>query len=84
MEEGGQTLLIVCAVLGGLVLILGAVYAYIYYTQIRPRHRPRHEDCYAPRSTQTQNGGSGEGEDRRFFHPFMILSYANRVKGDAV
>ena len=85
MDREGSTLLIVCAVLGGLVLLLGAVYAYIYYTQIRPRHRPRHDDRYSRSVLQTTSGNAqGDADDRRFFHPFMILSYANRVKADTV
>ena len=74
-----MVMLIIAAVLGGLVVILGAIYAYIYYTQIRPRHRPIHEDRYR---NNLQMSSQADGDDKRIFHPFMILSYAAKVKMD--
>ena len=79
--DGQTKLLIACGVLGGIVLILAAIYAYIYYTQIRPtQHRARHHsDRYTP-----VHQGSGDADDRKLRHAFMIFSYTHRAKSDAV
>ena len=75
----GMTLLIISAVLGGLVVILGAIYAYIYYTRINRRHRPiRDEHHLRNQSSSAQQ----DSEEKRPFHPFLILSYAAKVKRD--
>ena len=79
--EGGFILLILSAVLGGLVLILAAIYAYVFYTKIRPHQRHVHDDGYL--RTPPQNTTQPEPEEKRLFHPFMILAYANRIKRDA-
>ena len=73
------TLLVITTVLGVLVLIVAAIYAYIYYTQITPRRRVPHEDRFAI----PQNTAQTDPEERRLFHPFMILSYAGRWKKGA-
>ena len=71
-------LLIVSAVMGGIVVILGAVYAYVYYTQIRIR--PRHKYPVRTHPPTIQMNQDPDPEVRHLFHPFMILAYAGRFK----
>ena len=72
---------IVCAVLGGLVTILAVIYAYIYFTRIRPQHhRFSSEDRYVTRPTQQVSGQTENEDNKRLFQPFLIWSYANRVR----
>ena len=73
-----MVLVVITAVLGGLVLIVGAIYAYIYYTKIRPKQRPIHEERYSRNHPQMK--AQGDGDDKKILHPFMILSYAAKMK----
>ena len=77
--EGKFIIVIVCAVLGGLVMILAAIYAYIYFTRIRPHHRFTTEDRYT-RPVQQMTGQTENEDNKRLFQPFLILSYANRMR----
>ena len=90
MDDVGAILLLVSAAMGGVVVVLAALYAYVYYTQlriIRRRTGKAHVDGQIRRPPISQvkewskeSGGGDDKGDRRIFHPFMILAYASRIK----
>ena len=75
----GFILLIISAILGGIVVVLASVYAYVYHTQIRPGHRRKVDDEFRNPPMQ-QHQQEPETGRKRLFHPFMILAYASRWK----
>ena len=82
----GHVLCITAAVLGGLVLILGIIYAYIYFTHIKPRPRRFGEvrfDYEAKDSCKVQVGTEQE-KKRIKTHPFFIMNYVSRVRTDNI
>ena len=83
----GHVLLVTSAVLGGLVVILAAIYAYIYCTKIRPGGRNKHEDrgsIYVrdARSHSCADSNQNDG-DKRPMHPFLIWSYAAKFRRES-
>ena len=82
----GFILLVTVGVLGGLVLVLGAIYAYIWCVKIRPRHRPmgeEHRISHYSRDLQTIPSPAEEQQKGKIkTHPFFIVSYMSRVKAE--
>ena len=75
----GFVLVVTAGVLGGVVLILAAVYAYIYYTYIQPRSRRIHpiENLPPTQAASTQQ----EVEDTKMpMHPFLLYAYVAKFK----
>ena len=78
----GLILVIIAAVLGGLCIILGLIYAYIYCFKLRPRPRPFHEQRVVYNSYADQNQ-SNSGDDRPIkTHPFFIMHYVSKLRAD--
>ena len=87
-----MVLVVICAVLGGLVVILSAIYAYIYCFKMNPRHRHKGADdsrtqfyaregqgCSAAHEcAQTGDGG------RKKLSPFLLWGYAAKFRKDSV
>ncbi len=79
--SAGLVLVIVAGVLGGLVVILGLIYTYIYCTKLRPRprlfteQRVTYSNCEA-----NQSSYSGEPERHIKTHPFFIMHYMSKLK----
>ena len=71
MDNTGKFLLLVSGVLGCIASILAAVYAYVYYTRIKPQHRKtlrtsRHQ-------IQQPQGHSGRDADQlKMIHPLLL------------
>ena len=84
----GFILLVLSGVLGGVALILGIVYAYIYYAKIKPRQRPLADDRinYYERDACAQYGGQTDKDQQEKIpiktHPFFVLSYLSRMKSN--
>ena len=70
--------LIVVLVLGGLVMILGAAYAYIYFCKIKPKRRKPNTD-----NKRTTGSNSESDGGRKHAHPFIIMSYSKNRAGEA-
>ena len=85
----GCTLFVIAAVLGGIVVILGLIYGYIYYTQIKPRPRRfgearfEYETKLACKIEHAQQAEQPE-KTRIKTHPFFIMNYIPRVRSDHV
>ena len=78
----GYVMLIIAATLGGLSAILGAIYAYIYFTRIRPRPRVLMDERirYFTHEAQPITTTPDNQPDRPALktHPFFIVSYMSR------
>ena len=85
-----MTLLITCAVLGGLVVILSLIYAYIYCTKMNPRHRPKGVDGsrtqFYPQgqSTAIEVSQCGETSRKKPMHPFLLWGYAAKFRKESI
>ena len=79
-----ETLIIVLAVLGGLVLVLALIWAYIYYVKIRPRKRTREDEAMGYYYRE-EGAGKPEffdpGESGSRSHAFLIWHYSKRMRG---
>ena len=85
----GNLLVIIAAVLGGLVIILGLIYGYIYFTQIKPRPRRFGEarlDYEAKLSCKIEHGQVTDQQEKPRIktHPFLIMNYVSRIRNDNV
>ena len=89
--DGKFILVIVCLTLAGVVVILAMIYAYIYFTQI---HSPRRRSFTGSNRNNMRSrghmicqsgatsGGDTQEDNKRLFQPFIILSYASRIRRD--
>ena len=81
-------MVIISGILGGLCLILGLIYGWIYCTRLRPRNRLGWQDHRSPHYGHPENSGAQQGtsdtEDRPAIkaHPFFIMHYMKKVKDD--
>lgn len=75
-------LVVVAGVLGGLVIILGSIYAYIFCVKLKPRRRTDKDHRlphYHTESAHTSHGGEGSSTMIKT-HPFFIMHYMNKLK----
>jgi hypothetical protein len=80
----GFILLVLTAVLAILAALMGAIYAYIYCTKIRPRPRFTGDDRihYYVRNGQGASLQEEQPSDKPAIqtHPFFIINYMSRLK----
>jgi len=81
MDDFGYVLVILVIVLAALTAIFGLVYAWIYFTKIRPRPKAPPEDQRISHF-QRKPGGSFKNQDKKkkATHPFFIMSAVNKMK----
>ena len=89
--DASLTLLIVCAVLGGLVIILGLIYAYIHCFKLNHRSRSRcaddaraHYHAREGQLTANETGSSSDANRKKTVHPFLLWGYAAKFRKDSV
>ena len=89
--DAAMTLVVVCAVLGGLVCLLALIYAYIYCFKMNPRHRHKGADAartqFYTREGQSagahhDNSQSGDGGRKKV--PFLLWGYAAKLRKESV
>ena len=69
--DTGTKLWVACAVLGALVVLLGAMYAYVYYTQIKPRRGRVRQNPHMLHQGPGGDNPEGEGEGVRYLHIYF-------------
>ena len=91
MMDASMTMLVVCAVLGGLVVILGTIYAYIHCFKQNNRSRNRctdesrvHYHARDGQMTSAEAGNSSDCSRKKTVHPFLLWGYAAKFRKDSV
>ncbi|KAI0240567.1 hypothetical protein LSAT2_008696 [Lamellibrachia satsuma] len=81
MDNFGYVLVLLVVVLAGLTAVFGLIYAWIYFTKIRPRPRAPPDDQRISHF-QRKPGGSFKNKEKskKSTHPFFVLSAVNKMK----
>ena len=78
--ESSLVLVIIAAVLGGLVMILGSIYAYIYCVKLKPRKHNAHDHRLPHYHSEPGHSGTADGAKGIKTHPFFIMHYMKKMK----
>ena len=78
--EFSFVLVIIAAVLGGLVMILGPIYAYIYCVKMKPPKYIVHDHRLPHYHPEAEHSRTEDGAKAIKTHPFFIMHYIKKMK----
>ena len=78
--ESSLVLVIIAPVLGGLVMILGSIYAYIYCVKLKPHKHNAHDHRLQHYYSDTGHTRSTDGAEGVKTHLFLITHYMKKMK----
>ena len=81
MDDFGNVLVVLVLVLGGLTAVFGLVYAWIYFTKIRPRPKAPPDDQRISHFHRKPDGSfkNNENGNVKKTHPFFVLSAVSKM-----